>query len=196
MAKSPSKPSSRLDGEKIMSRSTFDRSLETIAEHEKSHNWLRLTERLCNVSHFLLRLQVQFQFGRHSRASLHLLRMEIIPEKIEFDCITKSSDPWETDPAEQNAKRRITLQVLHDAIDLRAILFRSVPDVDAARIRIYRNSGQYGRELIMVGHTHRNDQSALGFHSPIVRAKVLGYQFRLDNDYLKEITEDPYASVL
>jgi hypothetical protein len=122
--------------------------------------------------------------------------MEIHPDRVEFDCLARAGDPWDRDIAERLARRHLTLQVMHDAIDLRTILFQTMPSVDAARIRIFRDSEDNERELILFGHTHRNDHSARGVHSLAMRARILGFHFRVENEFLKAIAETPYASTI
>jgi hypothetical protein len=132
---------------------------------------------------------MQLRYGKLSRAPLHMLRMEMHPGRVEFECLARAGDAWDADISERLARRHITLQVLHDAIDLRAILFQAIPGVDEALIKIYRDSDECRRELIMIGQTHRNDHSARGVHSLGMRARILGFQFHVDNERLKVIPD-------
>jgi hypothetical protein len=198
---SRSKPPIPPDEGELMSTSPFDTSFEAFREQKKSEERLRLpdrladglTERFCDLSRYLLRLRIHMRSGRLSRMPMQLMRVEILPERAEFDCLARAGDPWDADIAAQLARRHVTLQVLHDAIDLRAILFRSMPGINSARIRIYRESEQGGRELIMFGDTHRNDHTARGVHSLTMRAKILGFRFGLDNEHLKAM-KDSYPT--
>jgi hypothetical protein len=175
------------------SSAPFDSSFEAFREQSKQNNGLRLTERFCDVSHFLLRLRVQLQYGRLSRAPLKLLRLQLTGDFVECDLLARAGDPWDTDLTERLAKRHVTLQTLRDAIDLRALLFRSVPEARGAYCRIYRNGEGGACELVMAGNIHRNDQSARGIHSLSVRARALGFRFRMDNDRLYPISDEGFS---
>lgn len=176
----------------MSSSAQFDSSFEAFREQAKPKEGMRLTERFCDVSQFLFRLRVQMQYGQLSRAPLKLLRLEILPDMCVCDCMARAGDRWDDDLPDRMARRHVTLQALRDAIDLRALLYRAMPDAMSAHIRIFRD-GDFGRrELIMVGNTHRNDQSAREVHSLTMRAKVLGFRFRVEDDSLRTISDDEY----
>lgn len=178
----------------MSSSEPFDSSFEAFREQAKAKQGLRLMERFCDISHFLLRVRVLLQFGSLSRAPLRLLRLQILPELVECDSLARAGDPWDVDVQERIARRHVTLQVFHDAIDLRALLFLAMPEAEVARFRIYRESEPGKRELIMMGHAQRNDQSARGVHSLAMRAKVLGFRFRMEDETLKAIPEENVSS--
>jgi hypothetical protein len=177
----------------MSSSAPFDSSFEAFREQSKNNRGLRLTERFCDVSHFLLRLRVQLQYGRLSRAPIQLLRLQLAEEVVECDLLARAGDPWDADLPDRVARRHVTLQTLRDAIDLRALLFRSVPEAKDAYFRIYRKDEQGSRELVVAGNIHRNDQSARGVHSLAVRARALGFRFRIENDRLYPITDDGFS---
>jgi hypothetical protein len=174
----------------MSSKATFDSSFEAFREQGRSKRGLRLTERLCDVSHFLLRMRVQFRYGTLSRAPLKLLCLQVTPDAVECDYLARAADQWDADLAENVSRRHLCLQTLRDAMDLRELLFRTVPDCGAARLRVYRRAQEGTHELIMLGYVHRNDHSARGVHSLSMRAKVLGFHFHLENDRFHEIPND------
>ena len=81
-------------------------------------------------------------------------------------------------------QRHASLQALKDAVDVRFLLFEMLPDVDAAYLRIYRETSARARELIIAGHVHRNAASFRSVHSIAMRAKLLGFRFSLESDIL------------
>ena len=174
----------------MSSSAPFDSSFEAFREQSNSRQGFRLTERFCDVSQFLFRMRVQLRFGRLSRAPLKMLRLEIKPEIVECDFLSRAGDPWDVDLPKRLAEKHLTLQVFRDAIDLRSVLFFSLPNVETARLRIYREAEPGVRELIMVGDVHRNDHSARWVHSLAMRARVLGFRFQLVEDTLKSMKDD------
>jgi hypothetical protein len=177
----------------MSSSAPFDSSFEAFREQSKQNRGLRLTERFCDVSHFLLRLRVQLQFGRLSRAPLQLIRLQLTEDLVECDLIARAGDPWDADLPDRLARRHVTLQTLRDAIDLRALLFRTVPEAKKAYCRIYRKGEEATHQLVIAGIIHRNDQSSRGIHALSVRARALGFRFRLDNDFLSPITDEGFS---
>jgi hypothetical protein len=106
---------------------------------------------------------------------------------VECDWLARSPDPWDADLSSHVRQRHATLQALRDAIDIRALIFRAIPDIDAAYCRAFREGPDYTPEPIIAGSVHRNDHSARDVHSLVMRAKVLGFRFRMDGDVLRKI---------
>ena len=86
-------------------------------------------------------------------------------------------------------QRHASLQALKDAVDVRYLLFEMLPDVDAAWLRIYRETPARARELIIAGYVHRNAISFRNVHSIAMRAKLLGFRFLLEGDILRPTRE-------
>lgn len=167
-----------------MSSVSADSSFEAYREQWRSERGPRLIEHFCNVSHFFCRFRTQLRFGELTRAPLKLLRLQLVPDMIECDWVARAQDRWDADLPTKVWQRHTSLQALRDAIDVRALLFQAFPDVEAACLRIYRESSSKGREMIMTGYVQRNDNSARRVHSLAMRAKVLGFRFRLEDDVL------------
>ena len=159
-------------------------SFQAYREQWRSERGPRLAEQLCNVSHFFSRLRMQLGQGELTRAPLKMLRLQIEAEIVECDWLARSPDPWDSYLPQKIGRRHATLQALRDAIDVRTLLFRTLPEVETAYLRIYREASNKGKELVITGYTHRNDNLARGVHSLVMRAKVLGFRFRLDDDVL------------
>lgn len=160
-------------------------------------NWMlqrrpRLTEQLCNVSRFLHCLRVRMRFGELTRAPLYLLRLNILGKDAKCDWLARAPDPWDVDLSQNVRDKHTSLQTLKDTIDFRALLFASLPDVETAELRVYRQTSTFARDLIITGCVQRNDHSARSIHSLAMRAKVLGFRFYLEGDVLSKIaTENP-----
>jgi len=158
---------------------------EVYKQHwEKPRGLLGLTEQFCNVSHFLCRLRTQLRYGELTRASLKLLRMQISEDTLECDWLARDADRWDTDLPKMVRQRHASLQTLHDAIDVRSLIFRTFSGIDTASLRIYRDTEDSGHELIVTGYVHRNDHSSRWVHSLAMRAKNLGFRFHLQDENL------------
>jgi hypothetical protein len=147
-----------------------------------------LVKQLSKVSQFLHGIHVQMRFGKLTRAPIQLLRFQIVGVGVECDWIARPNDTWDAYVPRSVRRRHASLQALRDAIDLRALLFDLMPQVESARFCTYRESPQGTRELIMTGCMQRNDHSARHLHSLVMRAKVLGFRFEMEGDWLREIS--------
>lgn len=164
-------------------------SFEAYKQDWDSQRGLGLVEQICNASHFLSRLRMQLRYGELSRAPLTLLRLQLTGDTLECDWLARRPDPWDCDLPEHMQNRHASLQTLRDAMDVRSILFRAFPAIDSATLKIYR-SGQTGKqELIVTGCAQRNDNSSRWIHSLVVRARNLGFRFRLENETLSTMPE-------
>jgi hypothetical protein len=165
-------------------------SFEAYREQWRSKHWLRLTEQLFNINRFLFSLRTQLRFGELTRAPLKLLRLQIVADVVECDWLARLSDPWDADLPPRLGRRHSSLQTLRDAIDVRALLFYAIPDADTVYFRIYRENAVQMREMVVTGCSQRNDNSARAVHSLAMRAKVLGFRFRLEDGILCKMPGD------
>jgi hypothetical protein len=159
-------------------------------KQEWSQGSSRLTQQFCRVSRFVCEFKTQLRFGRLSRSPLQLERFLIKEEAAECDCIARNPDPWDLDLAREISRRHAALQALRDAIDLRALLFASLPELRRARVRFYRASHNQFRELIIVGNLRSRDSSHRSVHSVAMRAKLVGLRFDLDNGSLRRLPRE------
>ena len=155
----------------------------------------RLAKQLCDASQFLRGLRVQLRFGRLTRAPLHLLRFQIEEDVVECDWIARLPDPWDADLARDIGRRHASLQALRDAIDVRALLFHSLPQVETARLRIYGEESLHSRELLIDGYVNRGDSAFCSVRSLAMRAKLLGFRFSLENGILNRLNREDQLCV-
>jgi hypothetical protein len=150
----------------------------------------RLADQFFNVGNFLRGFKVRMRFGEFSRAPLRLLCLNVLDEAVKCDWVARPPDPWDVDVSQSLRRRHSSLQTLKDAIDVRALLFYTLPHVETADFRVYRESPIHEREMIIMGCAQRNDNSSRDVHSLVMRAKVLGFRFHLEADTLREISTD------
>jgi len=158
-----------------------------------SENWTLerkggLAKQLYKVSQFLQGLRFQMRFGELSRAPIRLLRFQMVDNVVECEWLARSLDPWDADLSRNVQQRHASLQSLRDAIDVRAMLFDLMPQMETAYLRAYRESQNYERELIIEGFAQRNDHAARNVHSLVMRAKILGFRFDIKGDELRTIS--------
>jgi hypothetical protein len=149
-----------------------------------------LAQQISCVGHFVRTCRLQLRFGALSRAPLRLLRFQIKDNAAECDWVARIPDPWDADLSRRTALRHASLQALKDAIDMRSFLFATLPDLAAARLRVYREAGDARPELIIIGSVRRQDGMFRSIHSLAMRAKLVGLRFRLENDALCRLPQE------
>ena len=147
-----------------------------------------LVKQLCKASQFIQSIRMQLRFGDLTRAPIRLMRLQVIDDVVECDWMARSLDPWDIDRARNVQQRPASLQALRDAIDVRALLFDTMTQAETAHFRVYRESLDHTREMIIVGCAQRNDHSSRGVHSLVMRAKVLGFRFDLDGATFRNLS--------
>ena len=73
------------------------------------------------------------------------------------------------------------------AIDVRALLFDMLPQIESTHFRVFRDSENYTREMIITSCAQRKDHATRNLHSLVMRAEVLGSIFHLDVNSLRRI---------
>lgn len=143
-----------------------------------------MMKELCGFRDFVLRMQLQFRFGRLSRAPLRLLRLELCGDHVDCDWLARPPDEWDRDLVQSTAENNQSLQALEDAIVVRDLLFCALNDVASARLRVYRDGDDGTRELIITGNVTRSERLLYRVHSLAMRAKLYGFQFYLNDSKL------------
>jgi hypothetical protein len=141
------------------------------------------------ASEFVRRVRCQMRFGHLSRAPLKLLRLELREHEAECEWVVRANDPWDRDLPARSQIRHQAEQALRDAIRLREVLFASLPEIDAASIKAYReNEGEL--ELVISGVLERTDVVAPKIASLAMRAKLYGFRFCLEDGCLQPSRTD------
>ena len=162
---------------------------ENPREHERGGTGLM--ESLCAAGEFVRALRVKLRFGELTRAPLRLLRLQITETDVECDLLARDADRWDAGLSGKVRQRNEAQQALHDAIEVRALLFQTLRGLDRGELRIYRET-ESGRELIAAGRVERRDRVARNVQSLAMRAKLLGFRFAFEGDVLLRMAPEPY----
>jgi len=153
----------------------------------------KMMRHLCEIGDFVRRLRVQARFGELSRAPLKLLRVQLCGEVAECDWIARPADQWDADLPTIVGERNVSVQALKDAIAVRGILFRVLPDLYSAALRVYRQSTVGYPDLIITGLVTRDQRAPATVRSVTMRAKLFGFRFWLDEGVLENLQTEEYA---
>jgi hypothetical protein len=148
-------------------------------------------ESLCAAGEFVRALRVKLRFGELTRSPLRLLRLQITEADVECDLLARRADSWDAGLSSKVRQRNEAQQALQDAIQVRALLFRTLRGLDRGDLKIYRET-ESGRELIAAGRVERRDRVARNVRSLAMRAKLLGFQFTFEDDLLLRMAPEPY----
>jgi len=143
-----------------------------------------MIKQFCDIRDIVLRLRLQLRYGRLSRAPLRLLRLEWRGDHVDCDWIARRYDAFDEDLPRRIAEGNETLQALEDAIVVRELLFTTLRDVSSARFRVYRESDDAARELIIAGTVTRSERFLYRVQSLAMRAKLCGFEFFLNEGRL------------
>jgi hypothetical protein len=125
---------------------------------------------------------------------LRLLRLEVREDAAECDWMARPADPWDAGVSRQVSEEHVSRQALEDAIAVRELLFRVLPTVESAVLRVFRPGIAKDPELIISGSVARDQQPTRYFHSVAMRAKLFGLQFWLEDGILAAMQEAPMNS--
>jgi len=143
-----------------------------------------MIKQLCDIRNVITRLRVQLRFGRLSRAPLRLLRLEWRGDHVDCDWIARLQDEWDRGLPRHVTDGQTALQALEDAIVVRDLLFYALHDISSATFRVYRQVGGEPAELIITGTVTKPEPLRWNIHSLVMRAKLCGFRFCLDDGKL------------
>jgi hypothetical protein len=141
-------------------------------------------EQLWEAAEFVRKLQTRMRFGKLSRASIRLLRLELRGDLAECEWMARPPDPWDAGLLPGIGERNASLQALEDSIAVRNLLFSAIPGVSTAVFRVYRQADDEDAELIITGTLNRQEKVADHIPSLAMRAKLCGFRFWLDDGVL------------
>jgi hypothetical protein len=127
---------------------------------------------------------MQLRFGTLSRAPLRLLRLEWRGNHAECDWIARLQDEWDRGLTRPMTDANVTLQALEDAIVVRELLFNVLRNISTATLRVYRQAADEEPELIITGTVTRPEPSRWNVRSLVMKAKLYGFRFSLDDGRL------------
>lgn len=149
-----------------------------------------LAEYLREVSLFLKKFRSRLRSGEHSRSPLRLISLHLNEGAICCEVVARDPDPWDSMLPESIGRRHASLQALKDAIAARSLLFETVREVDCARIHVYRRTREDSLEAVILGSLKRHSGGFRHIHSLAMRAKLLGFRFRLEDEVLAPLCID------
>jgi hypothetical protein len=142
---------------------------------------------LWQATDFVRGVRRRLRFGELSRAPLQLLRLELRGDLAECEWMARPPDPWDADLAPGIAERNQTLQALRDAMAVRELMFDMLSEIRSAKFRVYRPTASESAELIITGTVGREDQPPFRVSSLVMRAKLCGFHFSLEDGVLKAL---------
>jgi hypothetical protein len=148
---------------------------------------------LWGIADFGRAVHRQMRFGELSRAPLRLLRVEWRGDSAECDWMARPADEWDQDLPRQVSNRNVSEQALQDAIAMRKLLFDALPGVDTASLRVFRQSAGGVCDLIVMGTVTRGQEIPRNVSSMAMRAKLLGFQFWLEDGTLEALQSEECA---
>jgi hypothetical protein len=153
----------------------------------------KMMEYLCDISDFVRRLRTQLRFGELSRASLQLLRLEWRGGIAECDWIARTSDQFDCELPPRERDRNVSLQALKDAIGIRDLLFRTLSRLETAVLRAYRQPANGRPRLIIEGTVSRQQRAPRSVRSLVMRAKLCGFRFWVNEEVLEDLPSEDCA---
>ena len=151
---------------------------------------MRLFWRIADLSRAMHR---EMRFGELSRAPLRLLRVEWRGDAAECDWLARPADEWDRDLPRQVSEANVSEQALRDAIAVRELLFNALAEVDTASLRVFRQSAGGTHDLIITGTVTRGEKVPRNVPSTAMQAKLLGFQFWLEDGFLEAMASEECA---
>jgi hypothetical protein len=160
-------------------------------ESQESETLLNL---LLELGEFVRRFRANVQFSDLSRARLELLRVELRGSCAECEWMARVADEWDTELPRVIAERNASMQALRDAVAVRELLFQVLPGLQRAALRVYRQGSRSERELVISGEVTREGMAPESVQSAVMRAKLLGLQFEMNEGILEELRQEVCAA--
>jgi len=151
---------------------------------------------LWGIADFGRAIHRRLRFGELSRAPLRLLRLEWRGDVAECDWMARPADEWDRDLPRQVSHGNVSEQALRDAMAMRELLFDALPGVDTASLRVFRQSAGGAHDLIITGTVSRGEEIPRKISSMAMQAKLLGFQFWLQDGILEALPSEECAMSL
>lgn len=138
------------------------------------------------VADFVRGLRREMRFGELSRAPLRLLRLELSGQSVACDWIARPADVWDASLRQHQREQNVSEQALRDAIGVRDLVFDSLPRIETAVLRALRPSAaREPPELIITGVATREAPPTFRISSLVLRAKLYGFHFEMEDGILQ-----------
>jgi hypothetical protein len=145
---------------------------------------------LWGIADFGRAIHRRLRFGELSRAPLRLLRLEWRGDVAECDWMARPMDEWDRHLPGQASDANVSEQALRDAIVMRELLFDALSGVETASLRVFRQSSEGARDLIITGTVTRGEDVPRNVSSTAMRAKLLGFQFWFQDGFLEAMPSE------
>ena len=142
------------------------------------------------VANFVRTIRRRLRFGEFSRAPIQIMRLELRGDFAECDWMTRPPDAWDSKIPLAARNENTSRQALADAMTLRHLLLGELPHIRGAALRAFRPSEFGTPDMIIAGTILREDPYLLRIPSPVMRAKLCGFRFELENGFLKPLRRD------
>jgi hypothetical protein len=142
---------------------------------------------LREVGEFVRKLKYRMRFGELSRSHLRMLRLELRGDSAELDWLARPGDVWAATMPRHIRDRDASLQALQDAVALREMFFATIPGVQSAEFRTFRQEARESPRLIVIGTVTREMPAVPRVTSPVMRAKLCGFHFQMDDGVLEPL---------
>jgi hypothetical protein len=142
---------------------------------------------LWEAGEFIRKLRRRMFYGEFSRGHLRLLRLEVRSDCAELNWVARPADVWAANLPPHIRDRDVSLQAVKDAIELRDAFFAALTDVEVAEFKGYRQEGRERPRLIISGTVTRDVPALPRLSSPVMKAKLCGFHFQLDDGVLEPL---------
>jgi hypothetical protein len=142
---------------------------------------------LWEVADFVRRMRRNMRFGEISRAPVQVIRVELRADIVECDWIARPPDIWDSSLRRPVRDQNESLQTLLDAIAVRNVVFDALPKIDCALLRAFRQPGREPPEMVLLGTVSREMPEVDRVSSLVMRAKLYGFCFNLDDGVLRPL---------
>jgi len=151
-------------------------------------------KQLFEVANFVRRLRTQMRFGELSRSPLRLLRFTLQGDAAECDWLARPADAWDEVLPRQVGERNASMQALQDAVAIREMIFGLLPGIRTVELRAFRQSAREPPRSVISGTVVRQEAEVAKVTSPVMRAKLYGFRFWLDDGVLVTLQPEERAA--
>jgi hypothetical protein len=129
------------------------------------------------------------RFGEFSRSSWRLVRIELRGDAAECDWMMRPPDVWDDGLRRSARDRNESMQALADAMTMRDVIFDALPHVESAVLRAFRQPAREPPELTILGAVSREAPAVHRVSSLVMRAKLYGFCFCLEDGFLRRLQQ-------